>query len=120
MVLVGEHYLLRCLDLSIFFLYVLKVDVDITTCIRIDDDDPDRSEAEDGSDNGCLDCDSDNEPEDGSDNSKVVDEGEQDFTNPTYRRKFDLEDGQALLKLKDFNDETDNEALLVGDYHFFK
>ncbi|GKB04798.1 hypothetical protein Tco_0832993 [Tanacetum coccineum] len=78
------------------------------------------SEAEDGSDNGCLDCGSNSEAEDGSDNSMIVDEGEQDFTNPTDRRKFDLEDDQASLKLKDSNDETDAEALQVGDYHFFK
>ncbi|GJY13311.1 hypothetical protein Tco_0382620 [Tanacetum coccineum] len=62
-------------------------------------------------DNGCLDCGSDSEAEDGSDNSMVVDEGEQDFTNPTDRRKFGLEDDQASLKLKDSNDETDAEAL---------
>nr|GEU76857.1 putative reverse transcriptase domain-containing protein [Tanacetum cinerariifolium] len=77
------------------------------------------SEAEDGSENGCLDCGSDSEAEDGSDNSMVVDEGKQDFTNPIDRRNFDLEDDQALLKLKDSNDETDVEALQVGDYHFF-
>ncbi|GKA06885.1 hypothetical protein Tco_0686109, partial [Tanacetum coccineum] len=77
------------------------------------------SEVEDGSDNGCLDCGSDSEAEDGSDNSMVVDEGEQDFTNPTDRRKFGLEDDQASLKLKDSNDETDAEALQIGDYHFF-
>ncbi|GKE21397.1 hypothetical protein Tco_1432909, partial [Tanacetum coccineum] len=69
------------------------------------------SEAEDGLDNGCLDCGSDSEAEDGSDNSMVVDEGEQDFTNPTNRRKFSLGDDQASLKLKDSNDETDAEAL---------
>ncbi|GJR24782.1 hypothetical protein Tco_0973309 [Tanacetum coccineum] len=62
-------------------------------------------------DNGCLDCGSDSEAEDGSDNSMVVDEGEQDFTNPTDRRKFGLEDDHASLKLKDSNDETDVEAL---------
>nr|GFC60440.1 hypothetical protein [Tanacetum cinerariifolium] len=39
------------------------------------------SEAEDGSDNGCMDCGSDSEAEDSSDNGMVVDEGEQDFTN---------------------------------------
>nr|GFA05638.1 hypothetical protein [Tanacetum cinerariifolium] len=42
-------------------------------------------EAEEGSDNGCLDCGSDSEAEDDLDNSMVVDEGEQDFTNPTDR-----------------------------------
>nr|GEX88714.1 reverse transcriptase domain-containing protein [Tanacetum cinerariifolium] len=71
------------------------------------------SEAEDGSDNGCLDCGSDSKAEDGLDNSMVVDEGEQDFTNPTDRRKFGLEDDQASLKQKDSNDEIDNEALQV-------
>ncbi|GJW34922.1 hypothetical protein Tco_0057842 [Tanacetum coccineum] len=65
----------------------------------------------------CLDCGS--EAKDGSDNSMVVDEGEQDFTNPIDRRKFNLEDDQASLKLKDSNEETDAEALQVGDYHFF-
>nr|GEW76155.1 ribonuclease H-like domain-containing protein [Tanacetum cinerariifolium] len=71
------------------------------------------SEAEYGLDNciRCLDCGSDSDAEDGSDNSMVVDEGEQDFTNPTDHRKFDLEDGQASLKLKDSNNETDVEAL---------
>ncbi|GKC09709.1 hypothetical protein Tco_1001319, partial [Tanacetum coccineum] len=61
----------------------------------------------------------DSEAEDGSDNSMVVDEGEQDFTNPTNRRKFGLEDDEASLKLKDFNDEADVEALQIRDYHFF-
>ncbi|GKE93485.1 hypothetical protein Tco_1574580 [Tanacetum coccineum] len=70
------------------------------------------SEGEDDSDNGS-------EAEDGSYNSMVVDEGEQDFTNPTDRQIFDLEDDQASLKLKDSNDETDAEALQLGDYHFF-
>ncbi|GJY36392.1 hypothetical protein Tco_0421770 [Tanacetum coccineum] len=53
------------------------------------------------------------EAKDGSDNSMVVDEGEQDFTNPIDRRKFNLEDDQASLKLKDSNDETDAEALQI-------
>nr|GFD41625.1 ribosome biogenesis protein BMS1/TSR1, AARP2CN [Tanacetum cinerariifolium] len=70
------------------------------------------SEAEDGSDNDSV-------AGDGLDNSMVVDEGEQDFINPTDRRKFGLENDQASLKLKDSNDETDVEALQVGDYHFF-
>ncbi|GJR30509.1 hypothetical protein Tco_1106741 [Tanacetum coccineum] len=51
------------------------------------------------------------EAEDGLDNSMVVDEGEQDFTNPTDHQKFGLEDDQASLKLKDCNDKTDAEAL---------
>nr|GFC46206.1 ribosome biogenesis protein BMS1/TSR1, AARP2CN [Tanacetum cinerariifolium] len=72
------------------------------------------SEVEDGSDNGFLDCRSDSKSEDGLDNSMVVDEGEQYFTNPTDRRKFGLDDDQALLKLKDSNDKTDAEALQVG------
>ncbi|GKB85907.1 hypothetical protein Tco_0958179, partial [Tanacetum coccineum] len=55
------------------------------------------------------------EAEDGSDNSMVVDEGEQDFTNPTDRRKFGLEDDEASLKLNDSNDEIDAKALQVGD-----
>ncbi|GJW93396.1 hypothetical protein Tco_0173068 [Tanacetum coccineum] len=37
---------------------------------------------------GRLNCGSDSEAEDGLDNSMVVDEGEQDFTNPTDHRKF--------------------------------
>nr|GEU94249.1 ATP-dependent DNA helicase PIF1-like [Tanacetum cinerariifolium] len=76
------------------------------------------SEVEDGSYNGCLDCGSDSEAEDGLEKSMIVNEGEQDFTNPTDRRKFGLEDDQASLKLKASNDETDVEALQVGDYHF--
>nr|GFB98117.1 ribosome biogenesis protein BMS1/TSR1, AARP2CN [Tanacetum cinerariifolium] len=73
------------------------------------------SEVEDDLDNGFMDygtdseveddLDNDSEAEDGLDNSMVVDEGEQDFTNPTDRRKFGLEDDQALLKLKVSNDE---------------
>nr|GFC06947.1 pre-rRNA-processing protein TSR1 homolog [Tanacetum cinerariifolium] len=78
------------------------------------------SKAEGGSDNGYLDCGSDSEAKDCSDNSMVIDEGKQDFINPTDHRKFDLEDNQASLKLKDSNDETDVEALQVGDCYFFK
>nr|GFA02640.1 ribosome biogenesis protein BMS1/TSR1, AARP2CN [Tanacetum cinerariifolium] len=47
----------------------------------------------------------------GSDSSMVVDEGKQDFTNPTDRQKFGLEDDQTSLKLKDSNDKTNAEAL---------
>ncbi|GJR17822.1 ALP1-like protein isoform X1 [Tanacetum coccineum] len=43
---------------------------------------------------------------DGSDNGMVVDEREQDFTNPGDRRKFGLEDDQISLKLRNSNDET--------------
>ncbi|GKB86790.1 hypothetical protein Tco_0959062, partial [Tanacetum coccineum] len=65
-----------------------------------------------GLDSDAEDCsDNDSEAEDGSDNSMVVDEGEEDFTNPTDRRKFDLKDDQASLKLKDSNDKTEVEAL---------
>nr|GEZ28766.1 hypothetical protein [Tanacetum cinerariifolium] len=43
----------------------------------------------------CLDCGSDSEAEDGLDNSMVVDEGEQDFTNPTNRQNFRKENGRG-------------------------
>ncbi|GKC29419.1 hypothetical protein Tco_1036713 [Tanacetum coccineum] len=48
---------------------------------------------------------------DGSDNGMVVDEIEQDFTNPGDRRKFGLEDDQISLKLRNSNDETNAEPL---------
>nr|GEU41662.1 hypothetical protein [Tanacetum cinerariifolium] len=54
------------------------------------------SEAEDGSDNGCLDYGSDSKAEDGSNNSMVVDEGEQDFTNPTDHVRAQGSDGELF------------------------
>lgn len=51
--------------------------------------------------------------DDGSDNGMVVDEGEHDFTGQGDGRNFDLEDDQASLKLRDSDDETEADSMMM-------
>ncbi|PWA54939.1 ribosome biogenesis protein BMS1/TSR1, AARP2CN [Artemisia annua] len=63
---------------------------------------------------------SDSDDEDDSDNGMVVDEGEQGFTNAADRRKFGLEDDQASLKLRDSDDETEAESMMMDNENLTK
>ncbi|KVI07733.1 AARP2CN-like protein [Cynara cardunculus var. scolymus] len=51
--------------------------------------------------------------DDGSDNGMVVDEGEYDFAGQNDGGKFDLEDDQASLKLRDSDEETEADSVMM-------
>ena len=54
--------------------------------------------------------------DDGSDHGMVVDEGEHDFTGQDNGGRFDLEDDQASLKLRDSDDETEADSVMMVSY----
>ncbi|KAI3725539.1 hypothetical protein L1987_65329 [Smallanthus sonchifolius] len=53
--------------------------------------------------------------DDGSDNGMVVDEGENDFPGQGDGGKFDLEDDQASLKLRDSDDESEADSMMMDN-----
>ncbi|KAI3724622.1 hypothetical protein L2E82_36405 [Cichorium intybus] len=60
--------------------------------------------------------DSDND----SENGMVVDEGEYDIHNQGQNRKFDLDDDQASLKLRDSDEETEADSMMMDNDNLTK
>ncbi|KAD5960237.1 hypothetical protein R6Q59_013407 [Mikania micrantha] len=58
--------------------------------------------------------------DDVSDNGMVVDEGEYDFHGQGDGGKFDLEDDQASLKLRDSDDETETDSMMMDNENLTK
>ncbi|XP_024973103.1 pre-rRNA-processing protein TSR1 homolog [Cynara cardunculus var. scolymus] len=58
--------------------------------------------------------------DDGSDNGMVVDEGEYDFAGQNDGGKFDLEDDQASLKLRDSDEETEADSVMMDNENLTK
>lgn len=58
--------------------------------------------------------------DDGSDNGMVVDEGEYDIAGQGDFGKFDLQDDQASLKLRDSDDETEADSVMMDNDNLTK
>ncbi|KAI3745719.1 hypothetical protein L6452_08125 [Arctium lappa] len=58
--------------------------------------------------------------DDGSDNGMVVDEGEYDVAGQDDVGKFDLEDDQASLRLRDSDDETEADSVMMDNENLTK